>query len=116
MKIRLLRLLLATLIFSSYSFAEELVNSHCTPVREVDGNISGFNCDDHLREKKKQNEFEQSGTQKVKKIQLKEGDIITSANGEPVESAAKAMELYNSMKASDTTFIKDPSKQVPTSH
>ncbi len=107
--------LIATLIVSSYSFAEEtqdlskvLADSHCIPVRGSDGNISGYNCDGQLGEKMKHGKFEQLGTQKVKKMGLKQGDVITSASGEPVDTPAKAMELYNSMKASDTMVVQRP--------
>ncbi|MGZ3796469.1 MAG: hypothetical protein ACXVB1_08895 [Pseudobdellovibrionaceae bacterium] len=107
--------LIATLIVSSYSFAEEtqylskiLAERHCIPVSGVDGTISGYNCDGQLGEKMKNGKFEQLGTKKVKKMELKRGDVITSANGEPVDTPAKAMELYNSMKDSGAKVVQRP--------
>lgn len=107
--------LIASLVFATQSFAEEtqdlskmLADSHCIPVRGADGNISGYNCDGQLGEKMKQGKVQQLGTQKVKKMELRAGDTITSANGEPVDSPAKAMELYNSMKATDKMVVQRP--------
>ncbi|MGZ6442073.1 MAG: hypothetical protein ACXWRU_18595 [Pseudobdellovibrionaceae bacterium] len=107
--------LIATLIFSSYSFAEKtqdlskmLADGHCIPIRGVDGNISGYNCEGQLSEKMKDGKFERLGAQKVKKMELKQGDVVLSANGEPVDTPAKAMELYNSMKDSDTRVVQRP--------
>ncbi len=37
------------------------------------------------------------------KLSLKRGDVIKSVNGEPVDSPAKAMELYNELEKSDQT-------------
>jgi hypothetical protein len=72
-----------TTLFSWHSFAENtedlsqmLKDSHCIPVRGKDGNVSTYQC-----------------------------DVITSVNGKAVDSPAKAMELYNSIKGTDTMTV-----------
>ncbi|MEK6774569.1 MAG: hypothetical protein AABY64_11545 [Bdellovibrionota bacterium] len=104
--------LVASLILPSSSFAEEtqdlskmLADSHCVPVRGADGNISSYKCDGSLGEQMKEGKFQNLGVQKVKKINLKTGDVITSVNGEPVHSPAKAMELYTSLRATDNLEV-----------
>lgn len=107
--------IIITTLFCLHSFAENtedlsqmLKDSHCIPVRDADGNVSTYKCDGPLGEKMKQGKFQNLGTQKVKEMELKQGDVITSANGEAVDSPAKAMELYNSMKATDTMTVQRP--------
>ena len=107
--------IIATAFFSLNSFAENaedlsqmLKDSHCVPVVDQNGNVSTYKCDGPLGEKMKEGKFQNLGTQKVKKMELKQGDVITSANGEAVDSPAKAMELYNSMKATDTFTVQRP--------
>lgn len=74
---------------SIFSFAEEsgdlsqqLANTKCIP-KFKDGQLTGYDCEDKtLRQQ----------------LGLKQGDVVTTANGVPVESASKALELYNAQK------------------
>ncbi|MGZ3748908.1 MAG: hypothetical protein ACXVB1_18415 [Pseudobdellovibrionaceae bacterium] len=107
--------IIITTLFSLYSFAEnnnDLLlmprNSHCIPVRDKNGHVSTYQCDGPLDKKMKHGEFQNSGTQKVKVIELKKNDVITYANGGAVDSPAKAMELYNTMKATGTLTVQRP--------
>jgi hypothetical protein len=107
--------IIITTLFSLHSFAENtedlsqmLQDGHCIPVRDSAGNVATYKCDGPLGERMKQGKFQNLGTQKVKKMELKQGDVITSSNGESVDSPAKAMELYNSMKATDTMTVQRP--------
>lgn len=108
-------LIIIAAFFSLNTFAENtedlsqmLKDSHCIPVVDKNGNVSTYKCDGPLGEKMKEGKFQNLGTHKVKKMELKQGDVITSANGEAVDSPAKAMELYNSMKANDTFTVQRP--------
>lgn len=115
---RYLFAIIATL-FSLHSLAEYtedlsqiLMDSHCIPVRGADGNVSTYKCDGPLGEKMKQGKFQNLGIQIVKKMELKQGDVITSANGEAAENPAKAKELYNSMKATDPMAVQRPASII----
>ena len=50
----------------------------------------------------------QQGQESViyQKLEVKPGDIITSVNGEAVDSPAKALELYNKMRSLDSVGVK----------
>ncbi len=47
---------------------------NCIPVQDKDGNVSTYKCDGPLGEKMKQGKFENLGTQKVKKMELEQGN------------------------------------------
>lgn len=66
--------------------SSEMREKGCIPFRRDDGSIT-MKC-------KLQQNTQQDGRQ----LQLQAGDVISEFNGEPVDSPAKAMELYNSMK------------------
>ena len=54
-------------------------------------------------EAKAQEEDENSVFQQ---LELKPGDVIKSVNGQPVDSPAKAMELYNELKADNSDAMR----------
>lgn len=89
--------IIITTIFSLHALAKNtedlsqmLKDNNCIPVLGKDGNVSTYKCDGPLGEK------------------MKQGHVDTTANGEVVGSSAKAMELYNSMKANNTMAVQRP--------
>ena len=85
---------LTVILFSKFALAEEnadlsrhLADSKCIPIVN-NAQVNGYNCGE-----KNQN------------ITLKTGDVATTKNGEPVESASKALELYNEGKLSGQSEV-----------
>ncbi|MFP5520651.1 MAG: hypothetical protein ACLGGX_12160 [Bdellovibrionia bacterium] len=108
-------LIVITALFSLQSFAEStedlsqiLKDSNCVPVVDQDGSVSTYKCDGTLVEKMKEGKFQNLGTQRAKKMELNQGYLSTSTNGEVVESPANAMELYNSLNTTDTLTVQRP--------
>ena len=109
----LLVAIMATL-FSFYSFAEttleqsqKLKDNNCVPYRDTSGQIT-YNCDQSPAGEMKNGNVEKLGVKEVRKYELKKGDVITAVDGQPVDSPAKAMELYQNLKKNGTVTIQQP--------
>ncbi|QDK47047.1 hypothetical protein DOM22_18715 [Bdellovibrio sp. ZAP7] len=76
--------------------SSEMRAKGCIPFRQEDGTIT-MKC--------KAPPYQ---IQEAHELELKAGDVITEINGEPVDSPAKAMELYQSQKASTMSIERAP--------
>lgn len=110
--------LIFTLFFSAQSFGQTsadqsqmIKDDKCIPHRDsTTGNITKYICDKNEVNKMQNGNFERIG---VQKMEIKKGDVVKNIDGAPVDSTAKAMELYNTMKATGaTTLVVDREKSL----
>jgi PDZ domain-containing secreted protein len=76
--------------------SSEMRDKGCIPYRNDDGTIT-------MKCKVEQYKI-QDNNQANRQLELRAGDVITEINGESVDSPEKAMELYNSQKATSMSI------------
>lgn len=116
MKYSIVTILLLYSIQSLSQAAEEsqmIKDGQCIPFRDSNtGSITKYICDKNQVSKMQKGRYENLGLQKKQTLKFNKGDVVQGANGEQVESAQKAMELYNTMKTTGETKLQ-VAKQNP---